>query len=96
MYLPTGFTIGNHLLYNYFMPDTILTKEMLARSRVIAKGRAIREVERLVRLYGGKVSLWLKKSSPPLEMEGRIYEFHWYEQHGIGRFEVKIKEVKDS
>ena len=62
MYLPTGFTIGNHLLYNYFMPDTILTKEMLARSRVIAKGRAIREVERLVRLYGGKVSLWLKKS----------------------------------
>ena len=78
------------------MPDTILTKEMLARSRVSAKGKAIREVERLVRLYGGKVSLWLKKSSPPLEMEGRIYEFHWYEQRGVGRFEVKIKEVKDS
>ena len=51
MYLPTGFTIGNHLLYNYFMPDTILTKEMLARSRVIAKGRAIREVERLLSDY---------------------------------------------
>jgi hypothetical protein len=47
-------------------------------------------------MYGGKVSLWLKKSSPPLVMEGRIYEYHWYEQHGIGRFEVKIKEVKDS
>ncbi len=29
-------------------------------------------------------------------MEGRIYEYHWYEQHGVGRFEVKIKEVKES
>jgi hypothetical protein len=78
------------------MPDNILTKEILARSRVIAKGRAIREVERLVSMYGGKLSLWLKKSSPPLEVEGRVYEYHWYEQHGVGRFEVKIKEVKES
>ncbi len=49
------------------MPDTILTKEILARSRVIAKGRAIREVERLVSIYGGKLSLWLKKKQPTTE-----------------------------
>jgi hypothetical protein len=40
--------------------------------------------------------LWLKKSSPPIEIAGDIYEYHWYEQHGIGRFEVKRKKVKES
>jgi len=23
-----------------------------------------------------------------------MYEYHWYEHHGIGRFEVKIKKVR--
>ena len=84
------------LHYTESMQDLELTKEMLVRSRVIAKGRAIRDVERLVFAYGGKTSLWLKKSSPPIEIAGDIYEYHWYEQHGIGRFEVKRKKVKES
>jgi len=78
------------------MPAAEPTKEMIVRSRVIAKGKAIREVHRLVQAYGGKVSLWLKKSSPQVEIAGELYEYHWYKQHGIGRFEIKIKKVAES
>lgn len=53
-----------------------LTKELIARSRVIAKGRGIRDLKRLVQDYG-------------------VYEYHWYEHHGIGRFEIKIKKVRN-
>lgn len=70
-----------------------LTKYLLAQSRVITKGERIRDVQRLVDLYGGKKSKWVKKSSPTFEHNGISYEYHWYEQHGIGRFEVKLKEV---
>jgi hypothetical protein len=72
-----------------------LTKELIARSRVIAKGRGIRDLKRLLQGYGGKSSMWTKKSSPPVEIDGDVYEYHWYEHHGIGRFEVKIKKVRD-
>jgi hypothetical protein len=33
---------------------------MIAQSRVIAKGKRIRDVRRLVATYGGKASKWLK------------------------------------
>jgi hypothetical protein len=72
-----------------------LTKEHIARSRVIAKGRGIRDLKRLIQDYGGKSSMWTKKSSPPIEIDGDVYEYHWYEHHGIGRFEVKIQKVRD-
>ena len=72
-----------------------LTKELIARSRVIAKGRGIRDMKRLIQEYGGKPSMWTKKSSPPVEVDGEMYEYHWYEHHGIGRFEIKIKKVRD-
>ncbi|GIV79725.1 MAG: hypothetical protein KatS3mg050_4119 [Litorilinea sp.] len=70
-----------------------LTPELLARSRVIAKGNRIRDVQRLVETYGGRRSQWVKKSSPPFEIDGQFYEYHWYEHHGLGRFEVKRKRV---
>jgi hypothetical protein len=66
---------------------------MIAQSRVIAKGNRIRDVRRLVTAYGGKPSEWVKKSSPRLEIAGRQYEYHWYEHPGIGRVELKQKEV---
>ena len=78
------------------MPDPELTNELIARSRMIAKGRRIRDLKRLLRDYGGKPSMWTKKSSPPVEIGGELYEYHWYEHHGIGRFEVKLKKVTDS
>lgn len=66
-----------------------LTPRMLAQSRVIAKGKRIRDVQRLVDMYGGRASKWVKKSSPRFEIAGEIYEYHWYEHLGIGRVEVK-------
>jgi len=73
-----------------------LTKELIARSRVIARGRGIRDLSRLLKEHGGKPSLWTKKSSPPIEVLGERYEYHWYEHQGLGRFEVKRKKVEDS
>jgi len=66
---------------------------MIAQARVIARGNRIRDVRRLVATYGGKPSGWVKKSSPRFEIGGLQYEFHWYEHPGIGRVEVKQKQV---
>ena len=66
---------------------------MVAQSRVIAKGRRIRDLPRLIEKYGGDPSKWTKKSSPVFEIGGDLYEYHWYEHHGIGRFEIKRKRV---
>jgi hypothetical protein len=71
-----------------------LTRDLIERSRVIAKGRKIRDLKRLIKDYGGNSSLWTKKSSPQFEFGGEKYEYHWYEHHGIGRFEIKKKKVK--
>ncbi len=66
---------------------------MLSQSRVIAKGRRIRDVRRLVETYGGIPAKWMKKSSQRFEKSGLHYEIHWYEHHGIGRVELKQKQV---
>ncbi|MCB0111362.1 MAG: hypothetical protein KDE53_35810, partial [Caldilineaceae bacterium] len=50
-----------------------LTRDMLSQSRMIAKGNRIRDVERLLNTYGGIRSRWLKKSSPPFELNGIQY-----------------------
>lgn len=68
---------------------------MISKSRVIAKGGRIRDLKRLLDNYGGVVSQWVKKSSPPFQIDGDLYEYHWYEHHGIGRFEIKLKKVKE-
>jgi hypothetical protein len=73
-----------------------LTRHLIAQSRVIAKGERIRDVRRLVDRYGGKPSGWIKKSSPMFDHNGTTYEYHWYEHHGIGRFETKLKAVSRS
>jgi hypothetical protein len=70
-----------------------LTAQMLAQSRVIAKGARIRDVRRLCQRYGGRTSRWVKKGSPAFNVEGVLYEYHWYEHPGIGRVEVKRKRV---
>jgi hypothetical protein len=72
-----------------------LTPAILSQSRVIAKGRRIRDVERLVASYGGSASRWVKKSSPPLEDDEGFYELHWYEHPGLGRVELKRKQVTE-
>ena len=66
---------------------------MIAQSRVIAKGKRIRDVRRLVEKYGGKSSNWVKKSSPRFEMGVYRYEYHWYEHPGIGPVELKRRQI---
>ena len=70
-------------------PGVTLSRTMLSDARVIAKGQRIRDVQRLVARYGGKASRWVKKSSPQFEVAGARFEYHWYEHHGVGRFETR-------
>ena len=74
-------------------PVNLLTYKLFAPSRVIAKGKQIREVKRLVAQYGGRASKWVKKSSPQIEIADKKIEYHWYEHSGIGRFEIKKVQV---
>jgi hypothetical protein len=61
--------------------------------KTFATGNAIREVERLRRVYGK--GRWRKrKGIAEVELEDgtiRTAEVHWYEATGIGRKEFKIK-----
>lgn len=63
----------------------------------IATGRAIRELRRLRRVYGP--GRWRKrKGVARVELEDgtiRIAELHWYEAHGLGPHEYKIKQYLD-
>ncbi len=78
------------------MAISTLTRRMLARARVIAKGRRIRDVNRLIARYGGRPSKWVKKSSPRFELAGEHFEYHWYEHPGMGKVEIKRKRVDQS
>ncbi len=61
--------------------------------KVIAIGRSIRDVKRLEKLYGK--GRWRKlKGRALVRLEDNTIhnlELHWYEAHGIGKKEVKIK-----
>jgi hypothetical protein len=61
----------------------------------IAVGRRIRELPRLVRLYGR--AHWRKqKGFAKVRLsEGtvRLAELHWYEAHGIGKKKMKLKKI---
>ena len=63
--------------------------------QVIATGHSIRELGRLRKMYGN--GRWRKlKGIAIIELpngEWRKAEIHWYEAHGIGRKELKIKRV---
>ena len=59
----------------------------------IAVGREIRELRRLRRRYGK--GRWRKRKgfASVRLLDGTVHraELHWYEAHGIGRREMKIK-----
>lgn len=52
----------------------------------------IRDVARLVKMYGGEALLWEKKGGI-IESENFLYDVHWYEQDGV-HYEEKLKGVK--
>jgi hypothetical protein len=65
----------------------------LRHVETIATGSGIRELARLRRLYGR--GNWRKRSGEASIRLGsgaiREAELHWYEAHGIGKKEFKIK-----
>ncbi|MEM1309286.1 MAG: hypothetical protein AAF722_06440 [Cyanobacteria bacterium P01_C01_bin.70] len=65
----------------------------IANIEVIAVGSSIREVERLRKAYGS--GRWRKlKGVATIRLEDGSTcqaELHWYEAHGIGKKEFKIK-----
>lgn len=63
----------------------------------IAAGNGIREIRRLRRVYGR--GRWRKrKGIARVELSDgslRTAEVHWYEAHGMGHYEYKIKRYLD-
>jgi hypothetical protein len=65
----------------------------ISEAETIARGRQIRERKRLQRAYGR--GLWRKCKGIARIQEGDsvcMVELHWYEAHGIGPVEFKIKD----
>jgi hypothetical protein len=62
---------------------------------IIASGKGVREARRLRRAYGGRT--WRKlKGTATIKFgdDTMCYaELHWYEAHGVGAKEVKIKRI---
>jgi len=62
-----------------------------------AVGSSIREIGRLRKLYGR--GRWRKRKGIARvrleDGEERLAELHWYEAHGIGRKQIKIKRYID-
>ena len=69
----------------------------LTNIEIVAIGGAIREIARLRRIYGR--GRWRKmKGEGRVRLAGgtiRGAELHWYEAHGQGRKELKIKRFLD-
>lgn len=69
----------------------------ISNVETIAAGNAIREIKRLRRTYG--LGRWRKrKGVARVELRSgsvRLAELHWYEAHGIGAREYKIKKYLD-
>ncbi|NIW79805.1 MAG: hypothetical protein GWN16_10245 [Calditrichae bacterium] len=60
----------------------------------LAKGQGIKVLTFLIRKYGGKPATWRKKKGrATIRQFGNLYdaELHWFEAHGIGKVNTKIK-----
>ena len=64
---------------------------------LIAITTSIQELQRLRRFYGQ--GRWRKlKGTASIRLAGgtmRLAEIHWYEAHGLGKLEMKIKRFLD-
>ena len=68
----------------------------LSNTETFAQGSGIRELGRLIETYGGKN--WRKcKGFGTVRFvasgETITAELHWYEGHGVGKIEMKIKDL---
>lgn len=71
--------------------------DSIREAQIIARGRQIRELRRLVRAYGKGRWRKLKGMAEVRLLDGsvRMAELHWYEATGVGRKEFKIKSYLD-
>ena len=69
----------------------------LERTETIAAGPSVRDRHRLASEYGGQPRMWRKmKGLATVELpDGTLMraEVHWYEAHGIGKKEHKVKNL---
>jgi hypothetical protein len=67
----------------------------IAETELIVAGNSIRDIRRLRRRYGAGRWRKLKGVAMVRLPDGCVMkaEVHWYEAHGIGRKEVKIKRL---
>jgi hypothetical protein len=69
--------------------------EVVGSITAIANGREIRELARLKKVYGAGRWRKLKGTATVRLPDGSTVraEVHWYERHGLGRREMKIKKL---
>ncbi len=67
----------------------------ITKIQTIALGKSIHDHKRLRKFYGRGRWRKLKGIASIRLASGRIHlaELHWYEAHGIGRKEIKIKRI---
>ncbi|HXJ23792.1 MAG TPA: hypothetical protein VMT03_26585 [Polyangia bacterium] len=67
----------------------------ISEVELIASGRQIRELARLEKVYGAGRWRKLKGIARVVLPDGSAAgaEVHWYERHGLGRRELKIKRL---
>ena len=67
--------------------------EQLTGVEIIAKGPSVRARSRLRKQYGGTKWRKLKAVANVRLPDGtiRLAEIHWYEGHGVGKREFKLK-----
>ena len=72
--------------------------EEIVDLEVIASGRRVRQRRRLVKVYGGRRWRKYKGVATVRLSDGTIQraELHWYEAHGVGRRELKLKRLLTS
>jgi hypothetical protein len=64
-------------------------------AETFAEGRGIRDLQILIETYGGKN--WRKRKGIAVVRSTktgatRRAEVHWYEAHGVGKVDMKVKE----
>jgi hypothetical protein len=69
----------------------------ISEVETIAVGSSIREITRLRRAYGSSRWRKLKGVARVQLRNGKIRhaELHWYEAHGVGKREIKLKRYLD-
>ena len=77
------------------MPAEIEIIGEITEIEIISIGHAIRDLERLQKYYGA--GRWRKlKGIASVRLPDNstwLAEIHWYEAHGIGKKELKIKRI---